>query len=118
MKALLLIVIGYCLRLGYSHFTQQGAVAYSGAAYVTVYGRNSCGYTQRALRELEAAGIQFNYLSVDDSSSADVLHEKMRQQDISTRRYLLPVIDTNGELSVRPDTPSVIAAYHSFEPSR
>ena len=76
--------------------------------YVVVYGRNSCGFTQRTIDDLKAAGIPFEYQIVDDKSVANLLHSRMQQSGIDTRRYNLPVIDVSNHLSVRPETSSII----------
>ena len=80
--------------------------------YVTVYGRNSCGFTQKALRDLKKAGIPFEYYLVDDKSVADSLHSRMEKSGLSTRRYNLPVIDVNNNLSIRPKSSVIITKYN------
>jgi len=79
--------------------------------YIVVYGRSSCGFTQRTIKDLEAAGIPFEYEIVDDKSIADLLHSRMQQSGIDTRRYNLPVIDVNNNLSVRPESSSIIETF-------
>lgn len=79
--------------------------------YVTVYGRDSCGFTQRMLSDLRSKGINYHYFIVDDQKVAERLHQKMEKAGISTRRYNLPVVDVNGALSVRPDFEDVARAY-------
>lgn len=76
--------------------------------YLIVYGRDSCGYTQRTRRALSHAGVRFHYLSVDHAATADVLHERMRTQGIDTRRYYLPVVDLDNHIEVRPDDARLI----------
>lgn len=79
--------------------------------YIAVYGRNACGVTQRMLKDLSAANIQYHYYSVDDQQVADDLHARMESSGISTRRYNLPVVDVSGDISVRPASNRVIAEY-------
>ena len=79
--------------------------------YVVVYGRNSCAHTKQAIKDLEDAGIPFEYESVDNKNIADQLHSRMRKSGIDTRRYDLPVIDVSNEISVRPNSDSIIRAY-------
>jgi len=76
--------------------------------YVAVYGRNSCGFTQKMLSELRSSGITPRYFVVDNPGVADTLHQRMESSGISTRRYNLPVVDSNGKLSIRPTLASVI----------
>lgn len=80
-------------------------------SYIAVYGRDSCGWTQRALRELESTRANYQYFIVDEKSVADLLHSRMQASGISTARYDLPVIDVNGQLMVRPDLDVVLGRY-------
>lgn len=79
--------------------------------YVVVYGRNSCGYTQRTIKDLKKAGIPFEYKSVDDRAVADLLHDRMSKFGIDTRRYNLPVVDVSNNITIRPPTDSIIKSY-------
>lgn len=81
--------------------------------YVAVYGRNSCGFTKKMLADLKASGIDYHYFIVDDRDTADTLHARMQAAGISTRRYNLPVVDTNGIIEVRPGIEDVVARYHA-----
>jgi glutaredoxin len=77
--------------------------------YLIVYGRDSCGFTQQTLQELRDAGIAHQYQSVDDREVADVLHARMKQQGLDTGYYLLPVVDLNNTISIRPDNAKLLA---------
>lgn len=79
--------------------------------YVVVYGRNTCGHTQKTLKDLKKAGIPFDYQVVDDMSVASALHSRMENSGIDTRRYNLPVVDVNNNFSIRPTTRSILEAY-------
>lgn len=79
--------------------------------YVYVYGRDSCGYTQKMRRQLERAGISYRYKDIDDQQIADGLHNKMRSAGVNTRRYNLPVVEVNAYILVRPDIGDVIDRY-------
>jgi len=81
--------------------------------YIVVYGRNSCGFTQRTIKDLKAAGIPFEYRTVDDKKVANLLHSRMQLSGIDTRRYNLPVIDVSNHLSVRPESSSIIEAFNN-----
>ncbi len=79
--------------------------------YVAVYGRNSCGFTQRMLSDLKSSGVNYHYFTVDDKDTANKLHARMESSGLSTRRYNLPVVDTNGSLKVRPKLNGILAEY-------
>ena len=102
-KLLLLVFIGFCLAKGWQDFGPTSKVEPLFAqSYVAVYGRDSCGYTKSMVKNLQQSQVSYRYFNVDDKVVADQLHSRMRQAGISTKRYNLPVVDVNGDLSVRP----------------
>jgi len=82
-------------------------------SYVAVYGRNSCGFTQKMLRDLQNSGVNYFYFIVDDTNVANNLHSRMKSSGLSTKRYNLPVVDVNGSLSVRPVFRDVLNNYNA-----
>ena len=80
--------------------------------YVTVYGRDSCGYTQSLLSGLSDNGLRHEYRIVDEPAVASRLHERMRAAGLSTRRYRLTVVDVNGRFYLRPGPDTVQKAYN------
>src|SRR5690625_2012048 len=78
---------------------------------VFLYGRDSCGDTQRMRSQLDSAGIHYRYKTIDDRQVADSLHKRMRSAGVSTRRYNLPVVEVNTYILVRPDIGDVIDLY-------
>lgn len=113
-----LIIIALLAFGGYSwwqdHQANKPLTPQFNTPYVAVYGRNSCGITQKMLSDLRSAGITPRYYIVDDRKTADTLHQRMEASGISTRRYNLPVVETNGHLSVRPTLASVLNQYRSL----
>lgn len=81
--------------------------------YVVVYGRNSCGFTQQTIMDLEKAGIPYEYQIVDEKIVANQLHNRMEKSGIDTRRYNLPVVDVSNKISIRPKSSSIIEAYQN-----
>lgn len=81
--------------------------------YIAVYGRNSCSFTKKMLKELESEGVNYHYFIVDDDSVSSDLWPRMESSGISTRRYNLPVVDVNGNISVRPSFKEVLSEYRS-----
>lgn len=87
------------------------------ARYVAVYGRQSCGYTQEMLRNLEQAGIEHRFFSVDDQAISGPMHERMQQKGLDTSYYLLPVVEVGGKMSIRPEFSQVSARYRELHGS-
>jgi glutaredoxin len=104
MKILVILaLLGFCLVKGWQDFGPKSKVEplFTGS-YVAVYGRDSCGFTKRMLKNLQQSQVNYRYFNVDDEMAADQLHSRMQQAGIPTKRYNLPVVDVNGDLSVRP----------------
>ncbi len=75
---------------------------------VVIYGRDGCAFTQRTIKELKFAKINFVYESVDDKEVANILHAKMRSKGIDTKHYFLPVIELNNNFMIRPNTQDLL----------
>ncbi len=102
-KILILLVLAGAGYQGWKQWQSQSVEPLYNEPYLVVYGRDSCGFTQQTLGQLKAAGVKFRYQSVDDRAVADLLHARMQSKGIDTRRYLLPVVDLNNAISIRPD---------------
>ena len=81
-KLVILVVVGVGLFKAYGFYKVESLPPIYDHPYVVVYGRDSCGFTQRTRSALEEAGINFEYYSVDDKSVADTLHKRMEQSGI------------------------------------
>jgi len=81
--------------------------------YVAVYGRDSCSYTRKMVSDLKSSDVNYRYFSIDDRDVADGLHSRMNAAGLSTRRYNLPVVDTNGAFDVRPQFEDVYEKYQA-----
>lgn len=79
--------------------------------YVAVYGRNSCGWTQKTLKRLDEMGMNYKYYVVDDNAVANTLHSRMETAGLSTKRYNLPVVDVNGKMFIRPNSDEIYESY-------
>jgi hypothetical protein len=83
--------------------------------YVVVYGRDSCGWTQKYFSDLRNEGIEAIYKSVDNEEVCDELEPRMEKAGLDTRSYYLPVIDANGQIFIRPELNKVLEAYKNYE---
>jgi hypothetical protein len=83
--------------------------------YVVVYGRDSCGWTQKYLSDLRNEGIEAIYKSVDNEEVCDELEPRMEKAGLDTTSYYLPVIDANGQIFIRPALNKVLEAYKHYE---
>ena len=74
------------------------------AEQVRIYGADWCGDTRRALRVLESAGVDFDYINVDENADAE---KKVIEYNKGKRR--IPLVEIASEtgtqsLSVPSDT--------------
>ena len=118
MKFLCLIVL--VGTIGYVSFDKFNAQTGSGleplheSSYVVVYGRDTCGITNRMLADLDRSGVPYEYKRVGDSRVSNELHTRMETAGLSTRRYGLPVVDVNAEMIIRPEANAVAEKYRQF----
>jgi hypothetical protein len=102
-KIIMLAIIGFGVFQAWGkYWPESSVVPIFTEPYVAVYGRDSCSVTQNMLKDLKSSNINYHYFEVDNKSVADKLHKRMSDVGISTRKYNLPVVDVNGQLSVRP----------------
>jgi glutaredoxin len=73
---------------------------------VTVYGRETCGWTVKYMKDLQKAGIPYVFKNVDDPAVNNEMWKRLGNNTSSTG---LPVIDNNGQVSSRPDLKSLLA---------
>lgn len=111
-----ILLIAFLAFAGYQGWGMYQANApiepLSDESYVIVYGRDTCGWTRQALEKLAQSDVNYKYYKVDDQKVADHLHSRMRDANIPTGRYNLPVVDVNGTISVRPDMDDVLVSYN------
>ncbi len=111
-NTILILIVAYGAYQAWQKFKPLPEPLF-GTPYVAVYGRDSCGWTQKLIKELKQENIPYEYFIVDKSEVATLLHKRMKASGISTKRYNLPVVDTNGEIEIRPNIQEVAAKYYS-----
>ena len=79
--------------------------------YIVVYGRDSCSWTSGYLRDLRMRGLPCIYKSVDDKNVCKELHPRMQKAGLNPKYYILPVIDVNASLFIRPELEILLSAY-------
>jgi len=101
-KIIALVLIAAAGYKAWGHFTAPKLQPLYDHPYVVVYGRESCGYTQQTINDLKRARIEFEFGDVDDPAVADELHSRMKLAGLDVSYYLLPVVDLNNSISIRP----------------
>jgi glutaredoxin 3 len=62
---------------------------------VTIYGKDSCPYTQAARDDYAKRGVEFEYINVKKNAAA-----LERMLEYSNQRRVVPVIVENGEVTI------------------
>jgi hypothetical protein len=84
--------------------------------YVLVYGRDSCGRTQKCLNELRRAGIYCYYKVIDQPGIREEVFPRMKRAGIDISYFLLPVVDVSGNLFINPTVEKVVSLYQKSAP--
>lgn len=77
--------------------------------YIVVYGKDSCGYCRALRGDLEGRSVPYVWKSVDEPAVQTELYPRMKKAGLDTGYFLLPVVDVNAELMIRPETGVVLA---------
>jgi glutaredoxin len=64
---------------------------------VIIYGSDWCGYTQRALRQLDSLKVEYQYIDVDADPEAEQLIAGW-----NNGRSIRPTLDLGGDVFVNP----------------
>lgn len=79
--------------------------------YIIVYGREECGYCQAMRADLDARKIPYVWKHIDDGPIQAEIYPRMKQADLDTSHFLLPIVDVNAEIMVHPEPPDVAVKY-------
>ena len=69
---------------------------------IKVYGADWCGDTRRALQHLDRAGVNYDYINVDDDPAASDLVKQL-----NGGKELKPTIDINGNILSVPSNAEI-----------
>jgi hypothetical protein len=79
--------------------------------YIVIYGRKTDGNTVHMMSALHSRGYRYYFSDVDAAGVNDGLHKRMKQCDLATNRYTLPVVDVNTRMRTNPKPEWVIENY-------
>jgi glutaredoxin len=69
---------------------------------IKVYGVDWCGDTRRTLQHLDAAGVKYDYINVDNDQTASDLVKQL-----NGGKELKPTIDLNGNILSVPSNAEI-----------
>lgn len=72
---------------------------------ITVYGADWCGDTRRTLRQLDSAGVAYNYINIDDDTEGE---KKVIEYSKGKRR--IPLVEVGSKSLCVPSESEMAAA--------
>jgi len=69
---------------------------------ITVYGADWCGDTRRTRKQLDALGVPYDYVDIDEDKAAEAW---ITQQNNGKRKT--PTVDVNGTVLIEPTNPKM-----------
>ena len=80
--------------------------------YIVVYGEDRCQLTQTCMSDLDIQGIDYIYKQLSKPGMPNELFPRMEKSGLSINRILLPILDINGKIMVRPEVTEILDAYN------
>ena len=74
----------FCVVKGWQQFGPKEPVEpLFKESYVAVYGRDSCGYTMRMVRNLQQSKVNYRYFNIAQLNHENELHQRMSQVSLA-----------------------------------
>ena len=111
MILLLILGAGY---IGYRNFAGGGSGQLEPlyeTPYIVVYGRTTCGWTQKCLRELKAENIDVIFENIDKPEVQGEIFPRIDAAGIDHNRISIPIIDVNGHILIGYEREKILNLY-------
>ena len=107
-----ILLIGLCLFAGCASLGQFSSVKpLSDRPYIVVYGRADCSACEDAKKGLEEAGADYTYKDMENGNVRSEVYARLREAGLGSEKFLIPVIDVNGNLASRPALEDVLERF-------
>jgi arsenate reductase-like glutaredoxin family protein len=111
MILLLILGAGY---FGYRNFaggsSDQLEPLYE-TPYIVVYGRTTCGWTQKCLRELKAKNYDVIFENIDSPDVQGEIFARIDAAGLDRHRISIPIIDVNGHILIGYELEKILNLY-------
>lgn len=100
---------------GYQHFASSGSAKVEplyDPPYIVVYGKTTCGWTQKCLRELKAKNIDVIFENIDKPDVQGEIFPRIDAAGLDRRRLSIPIIDVNGHILIGYEPEKILNLYH------
>jgi arsenate reductase-like glutaredoxin family protein len=109
---LLVLVAGY---FGYQHFVGHRSKTIEplyDLPYIVVYGRTTCGWTQKCLRELKIEGIDVIFENIDQPEVQAEIFARIDAAGLDRNRTSIPIVDVNANILIGYEPEKILKLYH------
>jgi arsenate reductase-like glutaredoxin family protein len=118
MKNLLVVLVvvglGY---FGYQKFIAEGETkldALYEMPYIIVYGKTTCGWTQKCLRELKEQNIDVIFENIDKQEIQKEIFPRIDAAGHKRNRISIPIIDVNGHILIGYEPEKILTLYQQY----
>jgi arsenate reductase-like glutaredoxin family protein len=118
MKKLLVVLV--VVGLGYFGYLQviaEGETkldALYELPYVVVYGKTTCGWTQKCLRELKEQNIDAIFENIDKHEVKMEIFPRIDAAGHNRNRISIPIVDVNGHILIGYEPEKILAFYQQY----
>lgn len=111
---LLFLMLCACFITGCRHntpgifFAEKPA---QGTPYIIIYGREKCSACKAFKQKLDDAKVEYVYKDMKNENVKNELYSRMEGAGFKAEKFLIPVVDVNGSLAIRPALRDVLERY-------
>jgi arsenate reductase-like glutaredoxin family protein len=113
-KLMILLMILGAGYFGYRHFTGGGSDQLEPlyeTPYIVVYGKTTCGWTQKCLRELKAKNYEVIFENIDSPDVQGEIFPRIDAAGLDRNRLSIPIIDVNGHILIGYELEKILNLY-------
>jgi arsenate reductase-like glutaredoxin family protein len=114
VAVLAIVGLGY---LGYQMFFSGGeskVEALYEMPYVVVYGRTTCSWTQKCLRELKEQNIDVIFENIDKLDIQQEIFPRIDAAGHNRNRISIPIVDVNGNILIGYEPEKILKYYRKY----
>ncbi len=114
-KLILFAVVLVGAYFGYQHFFGTVSAKIEplyDPPYIVVYGKTSCGWTQKCLKELKAEGIDVIFENIDKPEVQAEIFGRIDEAGLDRNRISIPIIDVNANILIGYEHDKILKFYN------
>jgi arsenate reductase-like glutaredoxin family protein len=118
MKNLIIVMLAVALGyLGYQKFISKSETTLEPlyeTPYVVVYGKTTCGWTQKCLRELKEQNIDTIFENIEEQEVQRKIFSRIDAAGLDRNRIVIPIVDVNGHILIGYEPDKIIELYERY----